>query len=90
MSSIYGSLFDEDREIQDALSKPRLILASVSKAPGGQQSDKDLKNVVGLSDSDFQSALQLLADKGLVTARPVQGGLMVAATAQGKRLAGPS
>jgi DNA-binding IclR family transcriptional regulator len=88
MSDIFGSYLEKDHEIQNALSMPRLILAAVAQARGRQQHATELMDLVGVSASDFQRALQLLADEGLVTARPTKSGLMVMATSQGQRLAG--
>jgi hypothetical protein len=84
--STFGSYLEKDREIQNALSTPRLILAAVVK--GGAQTDAQLRDIVGLSEKDFQNALELLADQGLVTAQPVKGGLLIEATRQGQALAG--
>ena len=89
MSDIFGSYLEKDREIQNALSTPRLILAAVAQAPGRQQNATELRNLVKLSDPEFQQALQLLADEGLVTARPGKDGLIVVATQAGQKLAGP-
>ena len=89
MSDIFGAYLEKDRAIQNPLSTPRLILAAVAQAPNAQQDATELRNLAKLSDPEFQQALQLLADEGLVTARPGKGGLMVVATAQGKRLAAP-
>jgi DNA-binding MarR family transcriptional regulator len=88
MSDIFGSYLEKDRELQNALSKTRLILAAVARAPGGQQSARELREVVDLSESDFERSLQRLADEGLVTASPGQNGLIVVVTPKGQRLAG--
>jgi hypothetical protein len=84
--STFGSYLEKDREIQNALSTPRLILAAVVK--GGPQTDAQLREVAGLTAVDFGQALQLLADEGLVVAQPVKGGLLIEATRQGRTLAG--
>jgi Mn-dependent DtxR family transcriptional regulator len=87
MSDIFSSYLEKDREIQNSLSTPRLILAAVVQAPNAQQRAMDLRNLMQLSEPEFQQALQRLADEGLVRAVPGKDGLMVMATAKGRQLA---
>jgi hypothetical protein len=88
MSDSFGAFLQgfnpRDRELQNPLSPARLILAAVLNAP---QTDAALKEDVGLGDDAFRAALQLLADEGLVTARPQKGGLLIDATPRGRTLA---
>jgi hypothetical protein len=88
MSDSFGAFLQgfnpRDRELQNPLSPARLILAAVLDAP---QTDAALKEDVGLGDDDCRAALQLLADEGLVTARPQKGGLLIDVTPRGRTLA---
>ena len=71
MSDSFGAFLQgfnpRDRELQEF---PEPGAADPGRRAQCAQTDAALKEDVGLGDDAFRAALQLLADEGMVTARP--------------------
>ena len=89
MVGSFGAYLQGGGELDNPLSRPRLLLAAA--VAEGQPTDSELREATGWGEKELRDALQVLASKGLVTVRPQKGrggSLVVEPTREGKLLVG--
>jgi hypothetical protein len=89
MADSFGTFLQGGGELDNPLSRPRLLLAAA--VAEGQPTDRELREATGWDEKELRDALQVLASKGLVTVRPQKGSggsLVIEPTKEGKLLAG--
>ena len=89
MADSFGTYLQGGSELDNPLSRPRLLLAAAVAEE--HPTDKYLLDATGWDEKVVRDALQVLASKGLVTVRHQKGSggsLVVEPTREGKLLVG--